>query len=62
MDGRVNIEIDLDNLALAEVIEFVRDRVTGPDQVFDDDELSEWALKHGWVRADTNKKTDGEGE
>ena len=47
--SRVKIEIDLSDLDLGDLVEFVHATVSGPGDVFDDDELGEWAKKHGWL-------------
>ena len=47
---RVKVEIDLHDIQLADLIEFVRENVSGPEAVFDDDELSDWAKRHGWIK------------
>jgi len=60
MKWNVKIAIDLDDLCLGEVIEFVRDRVHGPEEVFDDDELEKWALDHGWIQAAGQTKEPSE--
>ena len=43
-----NVTIDLDDIDLSELIECVKDNAN-PEDVFDDDELGEWAKKHGWI-------------
>ena len=50
--SRVKIEIDLSDLDLCDLVDFVHDEVSGPGDVFDDEELEEWAKKHGWIEDD----------
>ena len=48
-NSRVQYEIDLSDINLDNLIEFVHRQVSGPDDVFGVTELEAWAKKHGWV-------------